>query len=58
MLFKEIIAVYFEIHTKLCAQNSQFVNVKAGGTHTYHCALKREMAGICPATLWAYSAQQ
>jgi hypothetical protein len=36
MLYREIIAVCFEIHTKhintLCGQNVEFVNVKPGGT--------------------------
>jgi hypothetical protein len=44
ILFKEIIAVYTENHTKpkkntLCEQNAEFI-VKAGGTYIYHCALK------------------
>ena len=42
MLYREIIAVCSEIHTKhintLCGQNIQRVNVNAGGTHTYHCS--------------------
>jgi hypothetical protein len=37
MLFKEIIDVYTENHTKqtntLCGQNSEFLIVKAGGTY-------------------------
>jgi hypothetical protein len=45
MLFKEIIAVYSENHTKylintLYGQNSELSNVKMGGTYSYHCALK------------------
>jgi hypothetical protein len=36
MLYREIIAVCSEIHTKhiniLCGQNVEFVNVKPGGT--------------------------
>ena len=36
MLYKEIIAVCYEIHTKhintLCGQNGEFVNVNPGGT--------------------------
>ena len=36
MLYREIITVCFEIHTKhintLCGQNVEFVNVKLGGT--------------------------
>jgi len=37
MLYREIIAVRFEIHTKhmniLCAKNVKFVNVPVGGIH-------------------------
>jgi hypothetical protein len=38
MLYREIIAVCSEIHTKhvstLCGQNVHFVTVKPGGTYT------------------------
>jgi hypothetical protein len=44
MLYREIIAVCSEIHTKhintLCEQNVEFVNVKPGGAYSNHCALK------------------
>jgi len=44
MLYREIIAVYSEIHTKhintLCGQNVEFVSVKLGGTYSDHWALK------------------
>jgi hypothetical protein len=44
MLYTEIIAVCYQIHTKhintLCGQNVRFVNVKAGGTHSDHLALE------------------
>jgi hypothetical protein len=44
MLFKDIIAVYFENHMKpintLCGQNEDFVNVQAYGKYRYYCALK------------------
>jgi hypothetical protein len=44
MLYREIIAVCSEIHTKhintLCGQNVEFVNVKPGGTYSDHWALK------------------
>ena len=37
MLYREIIAVCSEIHTKhvnaLCGQNTEFLNVNAGGTY-------------------------
>jgi hypothetical protein len=42
MLFREIIAVCSEIHTKhiglntVCGQNVEFVNVKPGGTYSNH----------------------
>jgi hypothetical protein len=43
MLSKEVIALYFEDHTKpidkLCGQNAELLNVKAGGIYTYHYAL-------------------
>jgi hypothetical protein len=43
-LFKEIIAVYCKNHMKrintLCGQNAELLNVKPGGTYSYHCALK------------------
>jgi hypothetical protein len=44
MLQWEIIAVCSEIHTKhiniLCGQNLEFLDVKPGGTYSYHWALK------------------
>jgi hypothetical protein len=44
MLYREIIAVCSEIHTKpihtLCGQNVEFVNVKAGSTYSDHWALE------------------
>jgi len=40
MLYREIIVVCSEIHTKhintLCGQNVEFVNVKLGGTYGSH----------------------
>jgi hypothetical protein len=43
MLYREIIAVCSEIHTKhintLSGQNVEFVNVKPGGTYSNHWAL-------------------
>jgi hypothetical protein len=38
-LFKEIIAVYSENHMKHI-QNEELLIVKAGGTYSYHWALK------------------
>ena len=44
MLYREIIAVCSEIHTKHintpCGQNVEFVNVIAGGTYSDHWALE------------------
>jgi hypothetical protein len=44
MMYREIIAVCSEIHTKhinaLCGQNVEFVNVKPGGTYSNRSALK------------------
>jgi hypothetical protein len=44
MLYREIIAVCSEIHTKhintQCGQNVEFANVKPGGTYSKHWALK------------------
>jgi len=44
MLYREIIAVCSEIHTKhintLCGLNVDFVNVKSGGTWSAHWALE------------------
>jgi hypothetical protein len=43
MLYREIIAVCSEIHTKhintLCGQNAEFVNVKPGSTYSNRWAL-------------------
>jgi hypothetical protein len=40
MLYREIIAVVSQIHTKhinaLCGQNTEFLNVTAGGTYSDH----------------------
>jgi hypothetical protein len=44
MLYRNIIAVYSETHTKhintLCGQKVEFVNVNPGGTYSNHWALK------------------
>jgi hypothetical protein len=44
MLFRGIIAVYSENHTKhtntLCGQNTELLSVKEGGVYSYHCASK------------------
>ena len=43
MLYREIIAVCSQIHTKhintLCGKNVEFVNVKTLGTNGYHLAV-------------------
>ena len=47
MLYREIIAVCSQIHTKhintLCGQNVELLNVKPGGTHSDHWAVKFEL---------------
>ena len=44
MLYREIIAVYSQIHTKhintLCGQNVEFVDFKPGGLYSSQCVLK------------------
>jgi hypothetical protein len=46
MLFKEMIAVYSENHAKpintmiMNGHNTEFMTVKASGTHSYHWVLK------------------
>jgi hypothetical protein len=44
MLFREIIAVYSENHTKpidtLCGNNAELLIVKAGGTYSYYWDVK------------------
>ena len=44
MLYREIIAVCSQIHTKhinaLCGQNVELLNVKLGGTYSNHWPLK------------------
>jgi hypothetical protein len=55
MLYREIIAVCSEIHTKhintLCGQNVGFVNVKPGGTYGDHWALKEDPVRTAQYTL-------
>jgi len=47
MLYREIISVCSEIHTKhintLCGQGAEFVNVNFGGIYSNHSALERYM---------------
>jgi hypothetical protein len=44
MLYREIVAVCTQIHTKhiniLCGQNVGLLNVKPGGTYSYHWAVQ------------------
>ena len=44
MLYREIVAVCSEIHTKhintQCGQNVEFLNVKPDGTYSDHWAVK------------------
>jgi hypothetical protein len=50
MLYREIIAVCSEIHTKhrntLCGQNLEFVNDKPGGTYSNHWALEDYISSL------------
>jgi hypothetical protein len=50
MLYKEIIAVCSEIHTKhtntLCGQNVEFVNTNLGGTYSDHSAVHIVTTGL------------
>jgi len=50
MLYREIIALCSQIHTNhtntLYGKNTEFVNVKAGGTYSYHWALEGLMSVI------------
>jgi len=43
MLYREIIAICFEIHTKhintLCGMNVELLNVESVGTYSDHCAV-------------------
>jgi hypothetical protein len=43
-MFTEIIAVYGDNHMKtiniLGGQNAEQLNIKVGGTYSYHCALE------------------
>jgi hypothetical protein len=45
MLFKEIIAVNAENHTKHKVQNANLLRFKTAGTYYYHSALKGKAAG-------------
>jgi hypothetical protein len=44
LLYREIIAVFSEIHIKLintlCEQNVELLNVKPGGTYSNHLTIK------------------
>jgi hypothetical protein len=58
MLYREIIAVCSEIHTKhintLCGQNVELLNVTPGGTHSNHWAVR----GQACTTLYAQGQQR
>jgi hypothetical protein len=47
MLNREIIAVCSQIHTQKinCGQNVELLNVKPGGTYSYHWALEGNKRG-------------
>ena len=50
MLYREIIAVCSQIHTKyinvLCGQKVEFVEVKPGGAYSDHCAVHIVTTGL------------
>jgi len=52
MLYREIMAVCSEINTKhintLCGQNVELLNVKPGGTYSYHWDLKGYICATKP----------
>jgi len=54
MLYREIIAVCSEIHTKhintVCGQNAELLNVKPGGTYSDHCTVHILTIRVC--VLW------
>jgi hypothetical protein len=58
MLYREIIAVCSEIHTKhiniVCEQNVELLNVKTGGTYIDHCTVHIVTTGLqrVKATTW------
>ena len=58
MLYREIITVCSEIHTKhintLCGQNVELLNVKIGGTYSDHWALKGQISLIKTNQLMLY----
>ena len=58
MLYREIIAVCSQIHTKhintLCGQNVGFVNVKPGGTYSDHWDLEGYISVIKTSQLMLY----
>ena len=47
MLYREIIAVCSEIHTKhintLCGRNAELLDFKTGGTYSYHWTLNGQL---------------
>jgi len=59
MLYREIIAVYSENHTKhvntLCGQKVELLNVKHGGTYINHWAVKGSVSVTKTSQLMLYS---
>jgi hypothetical protein len=55
MLYKEIIAVCSEIHTKhintLCGENVGLFSVKPGGTYSDHYIIRVSVSGGCNSNL-------
>ena len=61
MLYREIIAVCSQIHTKhintLCGQNVELLNVQPGGTYSYHRAVQGYLYRIRPVWLRLWQLQ-
>jgi len=59
VLYREIIAVCSEIHTKhintLCGQNVEFLNVKHGGAYSDHWAWKVNCETVKLLSTWQNS---
>jgi hypothetical protein len=57
MLYREIIAVCSEIHTKhintVCGQNVEFDNAKPGGAHSHHRTLDGSFVYETPLHLYS-----
>jgi hypothetical protein len=56
MLYREIIAVCSQIHTKhihtLCGQNGNLLRIKASSSYSYHLVLRIQHAMVTIRTAW------